>query len=43
MAMGEAAGEAAGLALRNQTGFGAVDIPALRKQLAEHGAIVDWT
>mgnify|MGYP005852231799 FL=1 len=41
-AMGEAAGLAALQVVRRGVGFAAVDIPALRCDLAAAGALVDW-
>ena len=43
MAMGEAAGEAAALAIGRRLAMAAVDTQVLRTRLAEAGAIVDWT
>jgi hypothetical protein len=43
MAMGEAAGQAAAVVVRNQVRFRDVDPNALRGALRSHGAIVDWT
>jgi hypothetical protein len=43
MAMGEAAGEAAAIAVRSRLAFRDVDPWVLRERLASHGAIVDWT
>lgn len=42
MAMGEAAGEAAGLAIRAGVSLAAVDAADLRLRLAAAGAVVDW-
>ena len=43
MAMGEAAGQAAGMAVRGKIAFADVDVRALRTGLQENGAIVDWS
>jgi hypothetical protein len=42
MAMGEAAGAAAGQAVAGRFGFADVDISALRSQLLKQGAILEW-
>lgn len=42
MAMGEAAGVAAALAVRGKKAFADVDPAALRTELKRHGAVVDW-
>jgi len=42
MAMGEAAGQAAGMAVRRKIPFADVDVRGLRRALQENGAIVDW-
>ena len=42
MAMGEAAGQAAWQAVRDDKPFADVDTATLRQELAEHGAIVEW-
>jgi hypothetical protein len=41
MAMGEAAGQAAGQVVRKDLAFRDVDVERLRKELGDHGAIVD--
>lgn len=43
MAMGEAAGQAAALVVRNRVAFSEVDPQALRKELEANGAILDST
>lgn len=42
MAMGEAAGQAAGQVVRDTKAFAQVDTALLRRELAEHDAVVDW-
>jgi hypothetical protein len=41
LALGEAAGTAAALAVRNRVAVGAIDVSELRSELAGHGALVD--
>jgi hypothetical protein len=41
MAMGEAAGQAASQVVRKNVAFAEVDVECLRKELADHGAVVD--
>jgi len=43
MAMGEAAGLAAASAVTGNTAFGDIDISALRTQLTNRNAIIEWT